>query len=167
MEFVRGDGVGKNDRKITTDNSCFDVYVEYEDSHKQTGGIGIEVKYTEPFSNSDYWGKTGYKKDRYVDAIEKYSSQFSMEYVKEYLQSTYNQLFKRQFPNELYCGGYIFGRRFKMYQYRKQFSKIDKIRKLLYPYFNQPNSPICNKGIRAFARDYVFVHRYLQSLLQL
>lgn len=96
MEFVHGDGVGKNDRKITTDNSCFDVYVEYEDSHKQTGGIGIEVKYTEPFSNSDYWGKTGYKKDRYVDAIEKYSSQFSMEYVKEYLQSTYNQLFRNQ-----------------------------------------------------------------------
>ena len=32
MEFVRGDGIGKNDRKITTDNSCFDVYMEYEDS---------------------------------------------------------------------------------------------------------------------------------------
>lgn len=71
MEFVRGDGVGKNDRVITTDNSCFDVYVEYENTDNQTGSIGIEVKYTEPFSNSDYWSKTGYVKDRYIYAIEK------------------------------------------------------------------------------------------------
>lgn len=96
MEFVPGDGAGKNDRKITTDNSCFDVYVEYENIKGQKGGIGIEAKYTESFSNSDYWKQTGYKKDRYINAIEKYSAQFSMEYAKEYLQPTYNQLFRNQ-----------------------------------------------------------------------
>lgn len=94
MEFVPGDGTGKNDRKITTDNSCFDVYVEYIDIHGNKGGIGIEAKYTESFSNSDYWKEEGAKKERYIDAIEKYSSQFSMEYAKEYLQPTYNQLFR-------------------------------------------------------------------------
>lgn len=96
MEFVPGDGAGKNDRKITTDNSCFDVYVEYENTKGQKGGIGIEAKYTESFSNSDYWKQTGYKKDRYITAIKKYSSQFLMEYAKEYLQPTYNQLFRNQ-----------------------------------------------------------------------
>jgi len=96
LEFVPGDGIGKDDRKITTDNSCFDVYVEYQNDKNELCGIGIEVKYTEPFSQSNYWKETGYKKDRYIDAIQKYSTQFSMENAKEYLQPTYNQLFRNQ-----------------------------------------------------------------------
>ena len=100
MEFVPGDGKGKNDRKITIDNSCFDVYVEYENTNNEQAGIGIEAKYTESFSNSDYWKQTGYNKDRYIDAIKKYSSQFSIEYAKDYLQSTYNQLFRNQLLTE-------------------------------------------------------------------
>jgi hypothetical protein len=100
LEFVPGDGIGKDDRKITTDNSCFDVYVEYKNDKNELGGIGIEVKYTEPFSQSDYWQETGHKKDRYIVAIQKYSAQFSMEYAKEYLQPTYNQLFRNQLLTE-------------------------------------------------------------------
>ena len=100
MEYVPGDGIGKNDRKITTDNSCFDVYVEYEDNNSRKAGIGVEVKYTESFSNSDFWKETGEKKDRYIRAIEKYSSQFSIECAKDYLQSTYNQLFRNQLLTE-------------------------------------------------------------------
>jgi len=96
LEFVPGDGIGKDDRKITTDNSCFDVYVEYQNDKNEFGGVGIEVKYTESFSQSDYWKETGHKKDRYIDAIQEYSAQFSMEYAKEYLQPTYNQLFRNQ-----------------------------------------------------------------------
>jgi hypothetical protein len=96
LEFVPGDGIGKDDRKITTDNSCFDVYVEYKNEKNELGGIGIEVKYTEPFSQSDYWKETGYRKDRYIDAIQKYFAQFSMENAKDYLQPTYNQLFRNQ-----------------------------------------------------------------------
>lgn len=100
LEFVPGDGKGKNDRKITTDNSCFDVYVEYRNDKNELGGIGIEVKYTESFSQSDYWERTDYKKERYINAIEKYSAQFSMENAKEYLQPTYNQLFRNQLLTE-------------------------------------------------------------------
>ena len=100
LEFVPGDGTGKDDRKITTDNSCFDVYVEYKNDKNEFGGIGIEVKYTELFSQSDYWKETGHKKDRYIEAIQKYSTQFSMEYAKEYLQPTYNQLFRNQLLSE-------------------------------------------------------------------
>ena len=96
MEYVPGDGIGKNNRTITTDNSCFDVYIEYKNENDKLGGIGIEVKYTESFSNSDYWKETGYKKDRYIDAIKKYSVQFYEKYTKEYLQPTYNQLFRNQ-----------------------------------------------------------------------
>ena len=43
MEYVPGDDFGKNNRKITTDNSCFDVYVEYKNENDKIGGIGIEV----------------------------------------------------------------------------------------------------------------------------
>jgi hypothetical protein len=100
LEFVPGDGIGKDDRKITTDNSCFDVYVEYRNTKNELGSIGIEVKYTEPFSQSDYWKETGYRKDRYIDAIQKYAAQFSMENAKEYLQPTYNQLFRNQLLTE-------------------------------------------------------------------
>lgn len=96
LEFVPGDGAGKDDRKITTDNSCFDVYVEYKNDKNELGGIGIEVKYTEPFSQSNYWEETGYRKDRYINAIQKYSAQFSTENAKEYLQPKYNQLFRNQ-----------------------------------------------------------------------
>lgn len=100
MEYVPGDDFGKNNRKITTDNSCFDVYIEYKNENDKIGGIGIEVKYTESFSKSDYWKETGYKKDRYIDAIKRYSSQFSEKYTKEYLQPTYNQLFRNQLLTE-------------------------------------------------------------------
>jgi hypothetical protein len=96
LEFVPGDGIGKDDRKITTDNSCFDVYMEYQNNKNELCGIGIEVKYTEPFSQSDYWKETGYRKDRYINAIQKYFAQFSIENAKEYLQPTYNQLFRNQ-----------------------------------------------------------------------
>ncbi|MDR1897113.1 MAG: hypothetical protein LBR10_10020 [Prevotellaceae bacterium] len=96
LEYVPGDGNGKKDRKITTDNSCFDVYIEYRDNNGQKGSIGIEVKYTEPFSQSDYWNITGHKKDRYIEAIKKYSAQFSIENAKEYLLPANNQLFRNQ-----------------------------------------------------------------------
>jgi hypothetical protein len=74
--------------------------VEYKNDKNELGGIGIEVKYTEPFSQSDYWQETGHKKDRYIDAIQKYATQFSMENAKEYLQPTYNQLFRNQLLTE-------------------------------------------------------------------
>ena len=100
LEYVPGDGIGKEDRKITTDNSCFDVYVEYQNDKNKFCAIGIEVKYTESFSKSDYWKETGEKKERYIKAIEKYFSQFSEQYTKDYLQPTYNQLFRNQLLTE-------------------------------------------------------------------
>ncbi|MCL2682745.1 MAG: hypothetical protein FWE63_04570 [Bacteroidales bacterium] len=100
MEYVRGDEKGKNGR-TTIDRSCFDVFVEYENNNNEIGGIGIEVKYTEPFSQSDYWNRTDYKKTRYIEAIEEYSKQFRKECEEEYLRPKYNQLFRNQLIVEL------------------------------------------------------------------
>jgi len=111
MEYVPGD----EKKKITRDNSCFDVYVEYENNNNERGGIGIEVKYTEPFSQSNYWDiekikiknkknltkeKTlelqKQKQKRYTDAIKEYPYQFSAEYEEKYLRPKHNQLFRNQ-----------------------------------------------------------------------
>ena len=100
LEYVKGDGKGKKDREITTDNSCFDVYVEYINDKQEKGSIGIEVKYTESFSQSDYRKEEGEKKERYIRAIDKYSQQFSVEDTDKYLSPKYNQLFRNQLLTE-------------------------------------------------------------------
>jgi len=111
MEYVPND----EKERITIDNSCFDVFVRYENNNNEIGGIGIEVKYTESFSQSNYWDidkirvkdqknlsaekileEQTRKKKRYTDGIEKYSEQFAMEKSKEYLQARHNQLFRNQ-----------------------------------------------------------------------
>jgi len=96
LEYVPGDEKEKKDRIINIDNSCFDVYVEYKNNNDETGCIGIEVKYTEPFSQSDYWEETGYRKERYIKAIKEYSKQFFKKNEEKYLRPTYNQLFRNQ-----------------------------------------------------------------------
>jgi len=124
MEYVPGDDRkpdGSIDR-TTIDRSCFDVFVEYENSDNQIGGIGIEVKYTEPFSQSNYWDterlktkekelskeeqeeilkEKRRKKKRYTDEIEKFQNQFKKEHEQDYLEPRYNQLFRNQLIAEL------------------------------------------------------------------
>jgi len=96
MEYVPNDENGK-DKRVTRDRSCFDVFVKYKNNNDETCGIGIEVKYTESFSQSDYWNRTDDKKTRYIDAIEKeYTNQFFKKYEEEYLRPKYNQLFRNQ-----------------------------------------------------------------------
>jgi len=51
MEYVPNDEI----KKITRDDSCFDVFMKYKNNNDEIGGIGIEVKYTETFSQSNYY----------------------------------------------------------------------------------------------------------------
>lgn len=96
LEYVPGDDNGKAKRVIQTDNSCFDVYIEYTDLSKSKAGIGIEVKYTESFSQSDYNKVEGEKKERYIRAINTYNQTFNHKNTEKYLSPKFNQLFRNQ-----------------------------------------------------------------------
>ncbi len=98
LEFVPGDN--EENRLIVTDKSCFDVFVEYITLSGQKSCIGIEVKYTEPFSNTDFNKAPAMKRQRYIDAISDYSEQFYSEYTKKYLSVKFNQLFRNQLISE-------------------------------------------------------------------
>ncbi len=100
LEYVPGDENGKSNRVIKTDNSCFDVYIEYSDLNDNISGIGIEVKYTESFSEKDDFKNTEEKKDRYLKAICNYNQQFEKQSSEEYLSLKYNQLFRNQLVAE-------------------------------------------------------------------
>ena len=71
----------------TTDNSAFDVALRVKRGDK-TGLIGLECKYTDSFSSTEY-DKPAYR------AIFKQSHAFATEYDK-YKTSKYNQLFRNQ-----------------------------------------------------------------------
>lgn len=96
LEYVPGDGQDKNDRLINTDKSCFDIFIEFKDTNNRKSCIGIEAKYTETFSNTDFNKATGDKKKRYLDAISEFNQQFDQVYTEKYLSPTYNQLFRNQ-----------------------------------------------------------------------
>ncbi|OFY86660.1 MAG: hypothetical protein A3K10_16700 [Bacteroidetes bacterium RIFCSPLOWO2_12_FULL_31_6] len=96
LEYVPGDEKGETERLISTDKSCFDIFIEFETVENKKSCIGIEAKYTEPFSNTDFNKDTGYKKQRYIDAISKFNQQFDSQYTVKYLSPTYNQLFRNQ-----------------------------------------------------------------------
>lgn len=96
MEYVPGDDNGENNRLISTDKSCFDIFIEFETVENKKSCIGIEAKYTESFSNTDFNKATGDKKQRYINAISVFDQQFDTQYTKKYLNSTYNQLFRNQ-----------------------------------------------------------------------
>lgn len=96
LEYVPGDGMGPNERRVKLDNSCFDAYVGYCDKSGTKCGIGIEVKYTEPLSQTDFRRATGEKKERYIRAIRKYRDQFFTEHADFYLSPKFNQLFRNQ-----------------------------------------------------------------------
>jgi len=96
LEYVLGDDNGKSKRIIQTDNSCFDVYIEYTDNNNNKAGIGIEVKYTESFSKTDFNKEQGEKKERYIRAINLYNQTFKKNYTEKYLSPKFNQLFRNQ-----------------------------------------------------------------------
>lgn len=96
MEYVPGDGEAPSERKVNLDHSCFDAYVEYRDKNDTTCGIGIEVKYTESFSRTDFRRTKGEKKERYLRAIGKYVAHFFAEHADLYLSPKFNQLFRNQ-----------------------------------------------------------------------
>lgn len=96
LEYVPGDENGKENRLITTDKSCFDIFIEFTNTNNAKSSIGIEAKYTETFSNTDFNKATGDKKERYITAISKYNQQFDKKYTEKYLNPTYNQLFRNQ-----------------------------------------------------------------------
>jgi len=98
LEFVPGDN--EKNRLIVTDKSCFDVFVEYITFSGQKSCIGIEVKYTEPFSNTDFNKAPSDKRQRYIDAISVYSEQFYSENIQKYLSVKFNQLFRNQLISE-------------------------------------------------------------------
>ncbi|MDA3871984.1 MAG: hypothetical protein PF551_06505 [Candidatus Marinimicrobia bacterium] len=92
LEYVPGDE--DNKRLIETDKSCFDTFVEYITSTGQKSCVGIEVKYTEPFSTTNFNNALLNKKQRYLDAIDKYKNQFYSKYTEKYLSIKFNQLFR-------------------------------------------------------------------------
>jgi len=94
LEYVPGD---ENDKRlIETDKSCFDVFVEYKTLTDEKKCIGIEAKYTEPFSTKNFNNVPLSKKQKYFDAIEKYKNQFSSKNTEKYLSVKFNQLFRNQ-----------------------------------------------------------------------
>lgn len=70
------------------DNSAHDVAIEFTDIDDKNCLIGIECKYTEPFSPKEYT-KPSYK------VIYEASSAFSSEY-EDLIRTDYNQLFRNQ-----------------------------------------------------------------------
>ena len=96
LEYIPGDENGKKNRFFQIDNSCFDVFIEYADFQEEKKGVGIEVKYTESFSKTNFNNLSNIKKKKYEDAIIKHKKQFDKEYTKIYLSSTFNQLFRNQ-----------------------------------------------------------------------
>lgn len=101
LEYVPGDELPETRQKI--DNSCFDVYLEYENVNREKGAIGFEVKYTESFSQSNFnkLEETDSRKLRYRDAIKKYKNQFTENFEEYYLGPRYNQLFRNQLLTHL------------------------------------------------------------------
>ena len=82
------------------DNSAHDIAIEFTDENDKNGLIGIECKYTEPFSPKIY-NKAEYKR------IYNASNAFSVDYDK-FMNPMYNQLFRNQLIAEsaLTNGGY-------------------------------------------------------------
>ncbi len=101
LEYVPGDESPATRKKI--DGSCFDVYVEYLNSGNKKAGLGFEVKYTEPFSETNFnnFKDDDWQKKRYLRAIRDYGFQFQGEYQNEYLGKEYNQLFRNQLLTHL------------------------------------------------------------------
>lgn len=96
LEYVPGDENGKLNRLISTDKSCFDIFIEFETVENKKSCIGIEAKYTEPFSSTNFNNAKGDKKQRYIDAISHFDLQFDKQNTEKYLNPTYNQLFRNQ-----------------------------------------------------------------------
>jgi len=71
-----------------SDNSAHDIAIEYLTNEGKTGIIGLECKYTEPFSPKEYDRK------EYLE-IYNNSKAFIADY-KELINSNYNQLFRNQ-----------------------------------------------------------------------
>lgn len=77
------------------DNSAHDVALEFISTNNQTGIIGLECKYTEPFSPKEY-GKDGPdKKDGKYRQVYEDSSAFKANY-EDLINTRYNQLFRNQ-----------------------------------------------------------------------
>jgi hypothetical protein len=72
----------------TSDNSAHDIAIEFLTIEGKTGMIGLECKYTEPFSPKEYDRK------EYLQIFND-SKAFSAEY-KELINTKYNQLFRNQ-----------------------------------------------------------------------
>lgn len=96
LEYFPGDDQLAQRKKI--DNSCFDVYVEYLTGSNEKGGIGVEVKYTESFSQTNFndLKDSDPRRKRYIREITTFNDQFSVKYGIDYLGPKYNQLFRNQ-----------------------------------------------------------------------
>ncbi|RLD02901.1 MAG: hypothetical protein DRI65_13975 [Chloroflexota bacterium] len=77
--------------RYTQDNSAFDIAVELEIGDRK-GLLGMECKFTEPFSQKEY------DKPAYREIFQK-SDVFKEEYAT-YISSRYNQLFRNQLMAE-------------------------------------------------------------------
>ena len=82
--------------RYTQDNSAFDISIEMEIGDRK-GLLGLECKYTEPFSQKEY-DKTAYRE------IFAKSDVFTKEY-STYISSRYNQLFRNQLMAEAMVQG--------------------------------------------------------------
>jgi hypothetical protein len=70
------------------DRSAFDAYIEYQTPDKTTGFLGVETKYTEPFSPTDY------DKGAYTTLTEDAESGFLPGAAKHLMGSKTNQLWR-------------------------------------------------------------------------
>jgi hypothetical protein len=75
---------------VTQDNSAFDVAFKVRENERK-GLIGLECKYTDEFSKTEY----GKEDERYKDLFNE-SKFFNNKKYEEYVKSEFNQLFRNQ-----------------------------------------------------------------------
>lgn len=83
---------GRESLKYTSDNSAFDVFVEYNNGDKK-GFIGIEVKYAESLKEEDRKKAERYFKDRY-ETITNTSGIFKVESVSSLCMPPLSQIWR-------------------------------------------------------------------------
>jgi len=78
------------EQKYTGDRSAYDVLIKYKDTKNEVVWLGLEVKYTDTFSDKKYDRK------EYRDLYERYHDSVLKADYEEFIKSEYNQLFRNQ-----------------------------------------------------------------------
>ena len=78
------------EQKYTGDRSAYDVLIKYQDTDAEEVWLGLEVKFTDTFSDKKY------DREEYRELYDRYHKDvFAAEY-DEFIKPEYNQLFRNQ-----------------------------------------------------------------------